>query len=158
MKPGECVAFAFRAFSGHGVRTGLSLAGVAIGVAAVVVLTAIGEGAQHYVTGQFASLGSNLLIVVPGYNETTGAIPGFGGAPNDLTIADAEALLRRVPEIRLASPIVVGEERVKHQERSRRVPILGATAELLEIRDLTMERGSFLPAGPWDRGDRKSVV
>ena len=56
--------------------------------------TALGEGARRYVVGQFASLGTNLLIVVPGKIETTGGMPGVGGVPNDLTLEDARALLR----------------------------------------------------------------
>ncbi|MHC4846453.1 MAG: ABC transporter permease, partial [Planctomycetota bacterium] len=74
-------------------RTLLSLVGVSIGVAAVLLLTSLGEGARLYVRGQFETLGTNLLAVLPGKTETTGSMPGFvAGVPNDLTLADAEAL------------------------------------------------------------------
>ena len=84
--------FALTALARHRLRTSMSLLGVAIGVAAVVILTALGEGARRYVTGQFASLGSNLIILIPGRNETTGVFPGVGGVPNDLAIDDARVL------------------------------------------------------------------
>ena len=84
-----------------GLAKGLDL------VAAVVTLTALGEGARRYVVGQFAAIGTNLVIVVPGKTETTGGMPGMGGAPNDLTLDDARALLRGVPEIDKALPTVV---------------------------------------------------
>ena len=82
--------FSVKGLTGHGLRTALSLLGVVIGVAAVVVLTALGEGARRYVIDQFASLGTNLLIVVPGKTETTGTV-GAGGVPNDLTLQDARS-------------------------------------------------------------------
>ena len=92
MSSADILRFAAGALLRHRLRSLLSLTGVTIGVAAVVVLTALGEGALRYVTGQFESIGSNLLIVIPGKVETTGGLPGIGGAPNDLTLADARAL------------------------------------------------------------------
>ena len=80
----DLLLFASKALRGHRLRTGLSMLGVAIGVAAVVVLTSLGVGARDYVTDQFASLGTNILIVLPGKTETTGGLPGIGGVPRDL--------------------------------------------------------------------------
>ena len=99
----EIVRFAGGALRGHRLRTGLSLLGVAVGVTSVVLLTSLGEGARLYVTGEFASLGSNLLIIMPGRTETTGLAPPIGGAPHDLTLDDAEAL-RRLPGVRRVAP------------------------------------------------------
>ena len=62
----DLVGFSAGALKGHRLRASLSLLGVAIGVASVVLLTSLGEGARLYVTGEFASLGTNLLIVFPG--------------------------------------------------------------------------------------------
>jgi putative ABC transport system permease protein len=67
--------FALGALRGYRLRTALMLLAMAIGVAAVILLTALGEGARRYVTGEFASLGTHLLIVFPGRNETTGGAP-----------------------------------------------------------------------------------
>lgn len=148
----DLLAFAAGALSGHRLRTALSMIGVAIGVAAVVILTSLGEGARRYVIEQFASLGTNLLIVLPGRTETTGFIPGFGGVPNDLTLADADALRRQVPQARLMSPVSMGAESVSFKQRSRQVPVLGTTYEFLEVREIEMSQGAFLPPGDWDRG------
>ena len=95
----DLLAFALGALGGHRLRTDLSLLGMGIGVAAVVVLTGLGEGARSYVVGQFTQIGSNLVIVIPGRNETTGACPGVAGVPNDLTLDDALASARQVPEV-----------------------------------------------------------
>ncbi len=107
-----------------------------IGVAAVVVLTALGEGARLYVTGQFADIGANLLILVPGKSETTGMLPGLTGVPNDLTLDDAEAVGRQVAGVTKVSPLVMANETVAAGERRRQVAVLGTTREYFEIRSL----------------------
>jgi len=158
VSPRDVLAFAARALRGHRLRTGMSLLGVAIGVAAVVTLTALGEGARLYVIGQFASVGTNLLIVVPGRTETTGGMPGMGGVPNDLTLEDARAVLRGVPEIDKAAPIVMGTETVAFGERQRQVALVGATHEMLEVRRLGVASGRFLPPLEWDRSSPVTVL
>jgi putative ABC transport system permease protein len=154
----DLLGFAARALRGHRLRTGMSLLGVAIGVAAVVTLTALGEGARLYVVGQFASIGTNLVIVVPGRTETTGSMPGIGGVPNDLTLEDARAVLRAIPEIDKAAPLVLGTETVAFGERRRQVAVFGSTHEALEVRRLAVASGRFLPALDWDRGSPVAVL
>ena len=116
MSPTDLLRFAASGLTGHGLRTALSLLGVSIGVAAVVVLTALGEGARVYVVDQFSSLGTNLLIVLPGRTETTG-MPGPGGVPNDLTLDDAQAIARRVRQARRVAPISMATEEVAYRDR-----------------------------------------
>jgi putative ABC transport system permease protein len=148
--------FAAGSLGGHRLRTALSLLGMAVGVAAVVALTALGEGARRYVVDQFASIGTNLLIVVPGKSETTG-IPGMAtGTANDITLQDAEAVARQIPEVDKVAPIVVGTEDVAYGARRRQVAVVGSTREFLEVRKLAVARGEFLPAAEMERG--RSVV
>lgn len=154
----EIARFAFGALSGHGLRSGLSMLGVSIGVAAVIMLTALGEGARSYVTGQFASLGTNIIIVVPGKTETTGAIPGLGGTPRDLTIDDARTIRRAIPEITVLAPVAMGTETVSAGQRSRQVPVVGSTHEMLVVRNLSVGAGAFLPDQEWDRGAPVAVI
>jgi putative ABC transport system permease protein len=158
VRPEDLLRFALTALARHRVRTSLSLLGVAIGVAAVVMLTALGEGARRYVTDQFSSLGSNLLILIPGRNETTGAYPGVGGVPNDLTLDDARALQRELPNLLRLAPISMGNETVSRRERSRQVAVLGTTHDFLEVRQLEMAHGRFLPAGDVDRTDPVAIL
>ena len=158
MSARDLLLFAARALRGHRLRSGLSLLGVAIGVAAVIALTALGEGARRYVVSQFSQIGTNLLIVLPGRTETSGGMPGFGGVPNDLTLADAEAVVRAVPEIDRAAPLVMGSETVAWGERKRQVALVGGTHEMLEVRRLAMAHGRFLPETPWDRGAAVAVL
>lgn len=147
MRVGDLFGFASRALSGHRLRTALSLGGVAIGVAAVILLTALGEGARRYVMDQFATLGTNLMVILPGRTETTGAVPGVVGVPNDLTLADMDALAQRLHGARYVAPLAMGTETVSFGERRRQVAILGTTHHFLQVRDLKIGRGRFLPEG-----------
>lgn len=151
MSAADLFRFALRSLTGHRLRTGLSLLGMAIGVAAVVALTALGEGAQRYVVGQFASIGSNLLIVVPGKSETTG-IPGIGGTTRDLTLEDAQAVSRQVPGVSQVAPLVMGTEFVEHGNRRRQVAVAGSTYEFFTVRKLEAARGELLPREEIHRG------
>jgi putative ABC transport system permease protein len=154
----DLLAFAWRALRGHRARTGLTVLGVAIGVAAVIVLSALGDGARRYVVGQFESLGSTLLAVVPGKTETTGGMPFAGATTKDLTLADAEAVARRVPEVEKFAPMTMGTETVAHGDRRRQVAVVGSTHEFLEVRHLTLARGTFLPPGDLRRGVAVTVL
>jgi putative ABC transport system permease protein len=148
MKTLDIVSFAGKSLAGYRTRTLLMILAMSIGVAAVVVLTALGEGARRYVVQQFSSLGTNLLIVLPGRTETKGNVPGLmtGETPRDLTLDDALALLRSRYVKRIA-PLTVGSALVSFERRNREVPVLGSTTDLLEVRNMKLGQGRFLPAG-----------
>ncbi len=141
----DILHFAAKALGGYRRRTFLMLLAMAIGVAAVVILTALGEGARRYVTGEFASLGTHLLVVLPGRSETTGGPPPLmGETPRDLTLDDALALSRSL-YVRRVAPISVGSAPVSWQRREREVSIIGSTASFITVRHLKMAQGRFLP-------------
>jgi putative ABC transport system permease protein len=146
MRGEDLVAYSGMALRGHRLRSILALMGVAIGVASVIVLTSLGEGARRYVIAQFSELGSNLVIVLPGKIETTG-LPLAGGVPNDLTLDDADAVAQRIPSTRHVTPLSMGEAEANFRDRQRRVTVIGATHDLLNIRHLTIQTGRFLPEG-----------
>ena len=150
LQPGDLLRFSAGGMRGHRLRTALSLLGVAIGVASVILLTSLGEGARLFVTGEFASLGSSLLIILPGKTETQGAAPFVNTAPHDLTVADTEAMRREVSSIRRVAPLSVGTAPVSYGERSRDVLIAGTTSDLLGLRQLRVGIGRFLPEGTND--------
>jgi putative ABC transport system permease protein len=141
------------------LRSVMMLIATAIGVAAVVVLTSLGEGARRYVTGEFQALGTDLLIVLPGRSETTGVQPGLfaGETPRDLTLDDARALLR-IPAVRRIAPLVVGSAPVSAGELSREVPVIGTNADFYYVRNLAMGQGQFLPPGELDRDMAVCVI
>ena len=158
MRPRDLFEFSVRALKGHRLRTGLSLGGVAIGVASVVLLTSLGEGARLYVAGEFANLGTNLLIVLPGKTETAGVTPFVTGAPHDLTLEDAEVIARRVRSVRRLAPLSRGLAPAQRGERRRDVNVAGTTADFLEVRNLRMQIGRFLPSAAAGRDQRVCVI
>jgi putative ABC transport system permease protein len=158
MRSGDIIRFSIRASSGYPTRTLLMLLAMAIGVASVILLTALGEGARLYVTREFTSLGTNLLIVLPGRSETTGGPPPLmGETPRDLTLEDALSL-KRSSAIRRVAPITVGSAPVSWKHRDREVTILGSTPELFDIRRLSMAQGRFIPSGDPTRGSAECVM
>ena len=148
MKFTDTFQFASGSLRGSPTRTLLMILAMSIGVAAVVVLTALGEGARRYVVNQFSSLGTNLVIVLPGRSETAGLGPGMliGQIPREITLDDAEALLRS-PAIKRMAPLTVGTASLSHDALNRDVVVLGSTAELLTVRHMAIGLGQFLPAG-----------
>jgi putative ABC transport system permease protein len=154
----DLLRFAWEALKGHRLRTVLTLLGMGIGVGAVILLTALGEGARGYVTNEFMALGSNLLIVLPGKTETTGNAPIFGGTTRPLTLEDCEAIQRRASRVRRLAPLAVGSARVGYGEKRREVTILGSTPDLLPVRHLAIGVGRFLPDVEVDRGAPVAVI
>ena len=156
MRAVDLVRFAAGGLVGHRLRATLSVAGVAIGIAAVIALTALGEGARLYVMREFAALGSNLLIVIPGKVETTGAIP-YGGVIHDLTIDDARAVAS-LSRVRRAAPLSIGNETVRFEGLGRSAPVLGTSPAFAEIRQLEVAAGRFFRAGDLDQGSAEVVL
>lgn len=152
MTPGDTLGFAWSTLAHQPRRTALIALAMAIGVGAVVVLTALGEGARRYVLDQFAGLGTHLIIVIPGRAETTGAAPGVlsGETTRDLTLADAQAVARERLVARVA-PLNIGSSQVAHGARDREAVVLGSSRELLAIRHMRLASGRFLPAMPLDQ-------
>jgi len=155
----DTLSLTFGALQGARVRTSLMLLAMAIGVASVVVLTSLGEGARRYITDEFASLGTNLLIVLPGRSETSGgsAAMFMSDTTRDLTLDDARALLRSSHIKRLA-PVNVGASQLSWRERARDVSVFGSNHDLLEIRHWTMGEGKFLPPIDLDQASPVCVI
>lgn len=138
----------FKTVVSYRIRSLLIILAMALGVAAVVVLTAIGDGARNYVINQFSSIGTNLLVVLPGRAETSGSFLGavLGQTPRDLTLKDAQ-LIGRLPQVRRYAPLNVGEAELSAANRLREVTVLGSNANLIPIRHMKLAQGSFMAPG-----------
>lgn len=147
----DAIKLATQSITAHRLRSSLILTAMAIGVGAVIVLTTLGESARQFITGEFSSLGTHLLIILPGRSETTGGQPPLlGETPRDLTLDDAFALLKS-PRINKIAPIAIGSAPVSFGQREREANIMGSTADLLTVRHLTLAQGRFLPDIPPQR-------
>ncbi|MEH6470115.1 MAG: ABC transporter permease [Halopseudomonas sp.] len=139
-------------------RTLLLLLTISLGVASVVVLTSVGEGARRYVDGEFSSLGNQILLVLPGKTETTGGAPPlYGTSPRDLTLEDANALAQ-IGNIRRIAPIIAGTARVSHGSFAREVVTLGTTPDFFPVRNLSIGQGKPLPASAIDTASPTVVL
>ena len=126
------------------MRTGLTALGIAIGVAVVILLTAIGEGLHGYILNEFSQFGSNLVGINPGKSVTFGTPSGALGTTKPLTIDDAEALLQ-IPGVEASVPMVQGNASIKGNGRERRTMIWGAGSEFDEAFAFDIAIGEFLP-------------
>lgn len=158
MKLENTLTFSIQALLGYPARTLLVLLAMAMGVASVMVLTSLGEGARIYINREFTSLGTNILVVLPGRSETTGGPPPLlGQTPRDLTLADALSL-KKNGFVSKVAPIVVGSAPVSRRQKDREVTILGTTADMFDIRQLSMGQGAFLPPGDPSTGSGIAVI
>ncbi len=147
MKSADTARLASQSIRRYPLRTSMLLLAVAIGVTAVVMLTAVGEGARRYVTGEFSALGTNLLVIFPGKSETTGAGVGammIGETARDLTLGDAMAI-QRSANVALVAPAVMGSGNASWRQREREINVLGTTAAMQAVQRWSMQAGRFLP-------------
>jgi putative ABC transport system permease protein len=152
MKIADTARISMQALRRTPLRSSMMLLAIAIGVAAVIMLTAVGEGARRYISGEFAELGTSLLIVLPGRSDTAGAgLQGMliGETARDLTLEDAAAL-RRSPNIARVAPLVVGGGSASWRSRERDITVLGATSEFLAVQHWLMRTGLYLPESDFD--------
>lgn len=159
MRNTDLIRFARDAATGNPLRAGLLVLAMSIGVASVVILTALGDGARRYVMNEFSSLGSNLVIVLPGRSETGGFSPGnaITNTTRDLTIDDAQALERASAVARVA-PLAVGTSEISAEGKLREVLVAGTTSQYVELRKMAMAQGRFLAPGDWRRGNSEAVI
>ncbi|GMW06043.1 MAG: ABC transporter permease [Gammaproteobacteria bacterium] len=142
---GDLLRFITHSALSHRLRSALTALGIGIGVTAVVLLTSIGAGLQHYVLSQFTQFGTNIIAINPGRSTTFGAATGIFGTVRPLTIDDAEAL-KRVPFVTNTVPVVQGTASVEAGGRERHTNISGVGAEMPAAFSFRVALGEFLPS------------
>jgi putative ABC transport system permease protein len=159
MRTTDLLRFTLLALKRQRFRSSMLLTAVGLGVGAVVVLTALGEGARGYVLGEFAFMGKDVVIMVPGRKETTGGMPPITGvAANDITLEEAEVLERSVPGVSAVAPMVMGNGPVSYKSRERDSVVIGTSAALFPMRQLEVSQGSILPDLPLGEGKPVAVI
>jgi putative ABC transport system permease protein len=152
MRARDVFRLSFQSLERYPLRTSMLLVAIAIGVASVIVLTSVAEGGRRYISGEFSSLGTSLLIMLPGRSDTAGAgLQGMliGETSRDLTLDDARAL-GRSPLVARYAPLVVGGGTVSSGTRERDITVLGTNAAFREIQGWELAVGTFLPAADLD--------
>lgn len=140
----DFLQLSLRALTAHRLRSFLTLLGIGVGIAAVILLTSIGEGLHRFVLQEFTQFGTNIIKVTPGRQGARGGPPGLPSTTRDLTLDDAAAL-ERVPFVTGVTPGVSGNSEVRANGRVRRTFILGVGPGMDRMFSIRVKSGQFLP-------------
>jgi putative ABC transport system permease protein len=152
----DSVRVATRALTSNKMRSGLTMLGVIIGVAAVIALLSIGQGVQKAVTDQIQSAGSNLLFILP----VQVGEGGGGEFTQSLTSDDVESIgdPRNVPDVAAVAPMMTGGLQVTRRSEEMRTTVAGVSPEYEVVRNFEVAFGTFLTSQDVDRRARVAVL
>lgn len=145
MSAADFATLALRALLAHRLRSFLTLAGIAVGIAAVILLTSLGEGLHQYVLREFTQFGTNLIQVTPGRTAASGGPPGLPSTARPLTLEDASALAG-IAGAEAVIPGVAGNSEIRAGKRVRRATVFGTGPDADRVFSLPVASGRFLPA------------
>jgi len=148
---------AVRALGRNKLRSFLTMLGIIIGVGAVIAMVAIGEGAKALVRQQIASLGTNLLVILPGTVTVGGARTGAGGRQS-LVDSDAKAIMSEIPVVTAASPVLRQVQQAISGDQNWATSVQGVAPEFQQIRDWQVEEGRFLSQADVDSTAKVALI
>jgi putative ABC transport system permease protein len=151
------IRIAFRALTMNKLRSALTMLGIVIGVASVIATVAIGSGATQRIQDQIASIGSNIIIVIPGSTTSSGLRLGSGNAVT-LSETDAKELPAQCPDVALAAPYVRGGAQVINGNNNWATMIYGVTPDYLTIRQLSVADGAEFTQQDVDSANKVAVL
>ena len=154
---GTSVRIAVRALKVNRTRSALTMLGIIIGVAAVIAMVGVGSGATERIQEQIQSIGSNLIVVLPGSISTNGVRLGSGGVAT-LTEDDAKALAAECPSVALAAPTVRGGVQVVYGNNNWATTVQGVTPDYMTLRDYTMSSGQFFTTQDVEAAAKTAVL
>lgn len=133
----------FWSLSANKVRSGLTILGIVIGIASVITMVSIGQGAQSSIESSIQSIGSNLIIVRPG-SQRSGGLSGGAGSAQSLTIDDVSAIKDEIPSIKAVAPEVSRRYQVTAKGTNTNTQVVGTVPNYLTVRNIAMDEGSFI--------------
>ncbi|MBI3809401.1 MAG: ABC transporter permease [Nitrospirae bacterium] len=148
---------AFRVMGRNRLRSGLTMLGIIIGVGAVVAMVSLGQGASASVQAQIASIGTNVLIVIPGATTVSGIRGGLGGM-STLTVEDAKDLAQKVTGVASMSYAIRDVLQVVHENKNWRTPVIGTTVAYPIIREWATVEGTFFAQSDEDQAAKVAVL
>lgn len=131
-----------RSLSGNKVRSGLTILGIVIGIASVITMVAIGQGAQNSISKNIEAIGSNLILVSPG-SQRVGGINQGGGSAQSLTVDDSDAIKNEISNINAVAPSVSRRYQLTAKGNNTNTQVIGTTQDYLSVRNVTVDSGSF---------------
>ena len=140
----DVIKLALQTVVSHRMRSFLTALGISVGIAAVVLLTSVGEGIHRFVLAEFTQFGTNLIGINPGKVSTTGISGGMISNVRPLSLSDSLALAK-LPRVIASVPVVQGNAAVEFKQRSRRTYIFGVGAAVPIVWQIRVAQGRFLP-------------
>jgi putative ABC transport system permease protein len=128
--------------SSNKVRSGLTILGIVIGIASVITMVAIGQGAKNSISSSIEAIGSNLIIVMPG-SQRVGGINQGGGSSQSLTIEDADAIKSQISSIKATAPSITKRYQVTAKGNNTNTQAIGTTQDYMIARNVAIDVGSF---------------
>jgi putative ABC transport system permease protein len=154
MKNSDLLHETYSALSANKARSGLTMLGIIIGIASVIAMTAIGQGAQNSVSSSIESIGANLLMIMPGATRSFGGPSGGRGGAQSLTVPDADAIASQVSNVISVVREVSSRQQVVAESTNTNTTILGAEPDYLTVRNVAMTDGAKVAVlGPTTRDD-----
>ena len=153
----QSLLIAIRALRVNKMRALLTMLGIIIGIAAVIAMVAIGSGASKMISDQISSIGSNLLLVLPGSTTSGGLRTGSGGTPT-LTFDDARAIKAECPSVADVAPTVRGSAQIVFGNQNWSTIVMGVTPEILSVRDWPLVSGRNLTQSDVDGATKSCLI
>ncbi|HTY04736.1 MAG TPA: ABC transporter permease [Rhodocyclaceae bacterium] len=151
----DFITLAWRSLTAHRLRSFLTVLGIAVGIAAVILLTSIGEGVHQFVLKEFNQFGTNIIELLPGRTAASNGPGGLQTTVRLLTVDDARAL-ERVPDVVAVTPVVWGNSELDANGRTRRTIVYGVGPDMQAAWQMKVRVGTFLPSD--EAGGRALVV
>ncbi len=153
----QALRIALRALRVNKMRSFLTMLGIIIGIAAVIAMMAVGSGASYVISQQIASIGSNILLIIPGSTTSSGIRTGSGGVQT-LTYDDAKAIMTECPSVELASGTIRGSGQVVYGNQNWSTLLMGATPELFIIREWQVAAGRSISSSDVDGAAKVCLI
>jgi putative ABC transport system permease protein len=157
ISPRETLRLAFRALTRNTLRSFLTALGIIIGVAAVICMVSIGEGAKLRIQTQIESAGTNVILVFPGSSNSGGMRGGMGSQPT-ITWEDLRAIQTELPLVRAAAPQARGGSEIVSESATWTTTVYGTTPEFFEIRNWALDHGAQISASDQAGGAKNAVL
>lgn len=159
MKVADIFEETYSALSANKIRSSLTVLGIVIGIASVITLISIGQGAQGSIESSIQSIGSNLIIITPGAQRGPGITVSQGrGSARTLTLADSRAITNEVTQIKAVAPEVSGRYQITAKGQNTNTQVVGTVPEYPDVRNLQIDIGSFITTQNIESASKVTVI
>jgi putative ABC transport system permease protein len=158
MKTKDLLEEVFSAIFGNKVRSSLTVLGIVIGIGSVIAMISIGQGAQQSITDNIKSIGSNLIIVSPGFNRNQGPVNAGRGGAQTLTLEDSDAIAGEVANVSAVAPTVSRRFQIIYKKNNTNTSVDGTTPQYQTVRNVELDEGRFLTDSDIVSGARVAVL